>query len=181
MELTLPRTMSGKQNLFARNCPGLLTRYELDTTGEEMAMKTCKAALTMAWLAAVCALVLFVAPPLRAHQRSASAHVPTTGSAERKAITDGLRGDQTVIFKIHYLKAHGDWAWIDVTPLDEKGKPVAEGGTSLMHRETGGWKVMDLSGLPDDPNNPMQEPTPKFVKQLQRKFPGLPADIFPRK
>jgi len=91
-----------------------------------------------------------------------------------------VRGEQKVVYKIHYLKVHGDWAWIDVTPLDEKGKPVAEGGTSLMHRETGGWKAMDLSGLPEDPDNPMQEPTARFVKQLQKTFPGLPAGIFPR-
>jgi len=109
----------------------------------------------------------------------AKAHIPATGSAERKAILDGLRGDQKVVFKVHYLKAHGDWAWVDVTPLDDKGKAVAEGGTSLMHKENGAWKASDLSALPEDPDNPMQEPTPKFVKQLQKAFPGLPADIFP--
>ena len=144
-------------------------------------MKNFKAALTISSLAVVCAGVLAFAPRSSARQRqTAGVHIPSAGSAERKAITDGLRGDQKVVFKIHYLKVHGDWAWIDVTPLDEKGKPVAEGGTSLMHRETGGWKAMDLSGLPEDPDNPMQEPTAKFVKQLQKKFPGLPADIFPR-
>lgn len=65
--------------------------------------------------------------------------------------------------------------------MDEKGKPVAEGGTSLMHKEAAGWKAMDLSSLPEDPDNPRLEPTTKFVKQLQKKFPGLPADIFPAK
>lgn len=136
---------------------------------------------TVSCLAAVCVFVLALAPHSTARQRQpAGAHIPSAGSSERKAITDGLRGDQKVVFKIHYLKVHDDWAWIDVTPLDEKGKPVAEGGTSLMHRETEGWKAMDLSGLPEDPDNPMQEPTAKFVKQLQKKFPGLPADIFPR-
>jgi len=144
-------------------------------------MKIFKAALTIAYLAAACALLLYFAPQSSAQQKQpAGAHVPAAGSAERKAITDGLRGEQKVIFKIHYLKVHADWAWIDVTPLDEKGKPVAEGGTSLMHKETGGWKAMDLSALPEDPDNPMQEPTAKFVKQLQKTFPGLPADIFPR-
>lgn len=144
-------------------------------------MKIFKAALMMSCLATVCALLLSFAPYSSARQRQPEGvHVPAAGSLERKAITDGLRGDQKVIFKIHYLKAHGDWAWIDVTPLDEKGKPVAEGGASLMHKESGGWKAMDLSGLPDDPDNPMQEPTARFVKQLQKTFPGLPADIFPR-
>ena len=144
-------------------------------------MKGLRAALTLSYLVGACALLLsFVAYSSARQKQPAGAHIPAGGSAERKAITDGLRGDQKVIFKIHYLKVHGDWAWIDVTPLDEKGKAVAEGGTSLMHKETGGWKAMDLSALPEDPDNPMQEPTAKFVKQLQKTFPGLPADIFPR-
>lgn len=144
-------------------------------------MKTFKAALTMSYLPVLGALLLsFTSYSSAQPKQPAGAHIPAAGSAERKAITDGLRGEQKVIFKIHYLKVHGDWAWIDVTPLDEKGKAVAEGGTSLMHKETAGWKAMDLSALPDDPDNPMQEPTAKFVKQLQKTFPGLPADIFPR-
>jgi len=111
----------------------------------------------------------------------ARAHVPAAGSPERKEIMDGLRGDQKVVFKVHYLKVHGDWAFVDVTPLDDKGKPVAEGGASLMHRESGAWKVMDLSILPEDPDNPMgpDDPTPKFVKAVQKAFPGTPSDIFP--
>jgi hypothetical protein len=58
--------------------------------------------------------------------------------------------------------------------------PADEGGTSLMPKETAGWKAIDLSDLPDDPDNPMQGPTVRFVKQLQKTFPGLPANIFPR-
>ena len=94
---------------------------------------------------------------------------------------DGLRGDQKVVFKVHSLKVHGDWAFVDVTPLDDKGKPVAEGGASLMHKENGAWKVKDLSVLPEDPDNPMgiDDPTPKFVKAVQKAFPGVPSDIFP--
>jgi hypothetical protein len=109
------------------------------------------------------------------------AYTPAAGSQQRKEIMDGLRGDQKVVFKVLYLKVHGDWAFVDVTPLDDKGKPVAEGGASLMHKEKGAWKVMDLSVLPEDPDNPMgpDDPTPKFVKAVQKAFPGTPADIFP--
>lgn len=111
----------------------------------------------------------------------AKAHIPLAGSPERKDIMDGLRGDQKVVFKVHYLKVHGDWAFVDVTPLDDKGKPVAEGGASLMHKQNGEWKVMDLSVLPEDSDNPMgaDDPTPKFVKTVQKAFPGTPSDIFP--
>jgi hypothetical protein len=112
---------------------------------------------------------------------AAKAHIPPVGSPERKDVMDALRGDQKVVFKVYYLKVHGDWAFVDVTPLDDKGKPVAEGGASLMHKENGAWKVMDLSVLPEDPDNPMgpDDPTPKFVKAVQKAFPGVPSDIFP--
>jgi len=108
------------------------------------------------------------------------AYTPAAGSPERKAIMDALRGDQKVVFKINYLKVHGDWAWADVTPL-ENGKAVAEGGANLLHKQNDGWKVMDLSVIPEDPDNPMgpDDPDPKFVKAAQKAFPGLPADIFP--
>ena len=114
---------------------------------------------------------------------AAKAHIPPMGSPERKDIMDGLRGDQKVVFKVHYLKVHGDWAFVDVTPLDEKGKAVAEGGASLMRKVNGSWKVIDLSVLPEDPDNPMgiDDPTPKFVKAVQKAFPGTPSDIFPPK
>jgi hypothetical protein len=95
---------------------------------------------------------------------------------------DGLRGDQKVVFKVNYLKVHGDWGWVDVTPLDDKGKPVAEGGPSLMHKEKDGWKAMDLSVIPQDPDEPLEaeDATPKFVKKVQSAFQGVPSDIFPR-
>ena len=153
----------------------------------------------LACVCAVCAAVLCFPERLQAHslalahagvmQKSsqgagdsaAKAHIPPAGSPERKDIMDGLRGDQKVVFKVYYLKVHGDWAFVDVTPLDDKGKPVAEGGASLMHKENGAWKVMDLSVLPEDPDNPMgpDDPTPKFVKAVQKAFPGVPSDIFP--
>ena len=153
----------------------------------------------LVFVCAVCAAVLCFPERLQAHslasapaevmQKSsqgagdsgAKAHIPPVGSPERKDIMDALRGDQKVVFKVLYLKVHGDWAFVDVTPLDDKGKAVAEGGASLMHKERGAWKVMDLSVLPEDPDNPMgpDDPTPKFVKAVQKAFPGVPSDIFP--
>jgi hypothetical protein len=153
----------------------------------------------LALLACVCAAFLCFSGPLQARtltfaaagapqkgskgsgESGAKAHIPPVGSPERKDLMDGLRGDQKVVFKVHYLKVHGDWAFVDVTPLDDKGKAVAEGGASLMHKENGAWKVMDLSVLPEDPDNPMgpDDPTPKFVKAVQKAFPGVPSDIFP--
>ncbi|PYT04395.1 MAG: hypothetical protein DMF60_15485 [Acidobacteria bacterium] len=148
-------------------------------------------------LACLCAVVLCFPEPLQAHSLSTGApqkssqgagdstgkaYIPPMGSRERKDILDRLRRDQAaVVFKVHYLKVHGRWAFVDVTPIDGTGKPVAEGGASLMHKLYGVWNVIDLSILPRDSDNPMgpDDPTPKFVKAVQKKFPDVPADIFP--
>ena len=120
-------------------------------------------------------------------QDQSALHTPAKGSAERKAIMDALRDEylkgsgQRVVFQVNHLKVHQGWAWADVTPLDDKGKPVGEGGPNLLHSIKGAWLVADLSGIPEDPNNPLgpMDPTPRYIKNLQKKFPGVPADIFP--
>src|ERR1700736_578355 len=59
-------------------------------------------------------------------------HTPAEGSGERKAIIDAVReeykegADHPAKFKVNYLKVHQGWAWINVTPLDAKGQPVAD-------------------------------------------------------
>jgi hypothetical protein len=55
--------------------------------------------------AVVWALLLSIALPLNAAAQKSGAHVPAAGTAERKAITDGLRGDQKVVFKIYLLES----------------------------------------------------------------------------
>lgn len=111
-----------------------------------------------------------------------SAHTPQKGSAERQAIMDALRGNQKVVFQVHFLKVHHGWAWADVTPLDGKGKPTAEGGPQLLHMDDGVWKVMDLSKVPEDPDDPegAEDASPGFVRNVLKTFPGVPADIFPK-
>lgn len=120
-------------------------------------------------------------------QNQSALHTPAKGSAERKAIMDVLRDDflkqggQRVVFQVNYLKVHQGWAWADVTPLDDKGKAVAEGGPALLHDEKGAWTVVDLSLVADDPDNPMgpMDPSPLYIRNVQKKYPGVPTDIFP--
>ena len=128
-------------------------------------------------LAAVLSFVVSAAA-----QTTAGLHIPRQGSAERKAILDALRTDDQVSFKVHFLKVHNGWAWIDVTPLGKDGKPVAEGGPSLLHHEQGEWKVQDLSKVPEDPHDPLgpEDASRGFVRNLRKTFPGVPADIFPK-
>lgn len=110
------------------------------------------------------------------------AHIPPKASAERQAILDVLRADQEITFKVHYLKVHRGWAWVDTTPLDKQGKATAEGGPNLLHLEDGKWQVLDLSKVPEDPNDPLgaEDASPGFVKNLLKIFPGVPRDIFPK-
>lgn len=110
-------------------------------------------------------------------------HTPPQKSVERQTILDAMRDGQTIIYQINYLKVHNGWAWIDATPLDAKTKkPTAEGGASLLHLENGKWRVMDLSSVPEDPNDPMgaEDASAIFVRNLRRTFAGCPADIFPK-
>jgi len=112
----------------------------------------------------------------------AGPYTPAKGSAERQAILDALRGVQQVVFQVHYFKVHNGWCWIDTTPLDKRGRPTAEGGPNLLHLENGKWKVMDLSKVPDDPDDPLgpEDASPTFIKNLMKTLPGVPRDIFPK-
>lgn len=113
---------------------------------------------------------------------------PAKDSAERKAILDAVHeaykegADQPAKFLVNYLKLHNGWAWINVTPLNADGKPVADPAPLLFHNEDGKWISKELFGIgdPDDQVGPM-EPSAKYIKALQQKYPGLPADIIPGK
>jgi hypothetical protein len=109
-------------------------------------------------------------------------HTPEKGTEERQAIMDALRGNQDVIFQVNYLKVHNGWAWADTTPLDSKGRATAEGGANLLHFENGRWKMMNLSKVPEDPDDPMgpEDPSPTYIKNVTKTFPGVPRDIFPK-
>jgi len=115
-------------------------------------------------------------------------HTPAKGSAERTAILDVLREEYKsgqgikVTFQVNHLKVHNGWAWATCTPLDESGKIIGEQWPSLLHNEDGKWVIKDLIAVGealDDPVGPM-EPSQKYLKEVQKKYPGVPADIFPK-
>jgi len=117
-----------------------------------------------------------------ATQTNDELHTPAKGSDERQAIMDALRGNQQVVFQVNYLKVHNGWCWVDTTPLDKAGRATAEGGPNLLHLENGTWKVKDLSKVPDDPNDPLgpEDPSPTYIRNVTKTFPGVPLDIFPK-
>jgi hypothetical protein len=114
---------------------------------------------------------------------------PAKGSPERTAILDAVReeykegDDHPAEFKVNYLKVHNGWAWIDVTPLDASGKPVADPAPLLFYNDNGKWTAKDLNDVPTDAegHEGPHDPSPKYIKALQRKYPGVPADIVPKK
>lgn len=115
-------------------------------------------------------------------------HTPPAGSPERKAIMEVLREEYKsgsgihVVFKVNSLKVHNGWAWINVTPLGEDSKPVGEDLPALLHFEKGKWVNQDLVAIAealDDPVGP-NEPNAKYLQAVQKKFPGVPTDIFPK-
>lgn len=116
-------------------------------------------------------------------------HTPAKETPERKAILEAVHeaykegADHPAKFRVNYLKVHNGWAWINVTPLDASGKPVADPAPLLFNSENGKWVNKDLYEVPmdaDDHVGPL-EPSPKYIKALQKKYAGIPADIIPKK
>lgn len=112
-----------------------------------------------------------------------AAHTPADGGSERRSILKALpRHYHAVNFTVNYMKVHHGWCWTDVTPLNDKGKAVAEGGPQLLHLNAGKWIVLDLNSVPADPNDPLgpEDASVGFIKNLRKKYTGVPADIFPK-
>ena len=115
-------------------------------------------------------------------------HTPAKGSPERAAILDVLREEYKsgqgihVTFQVNHLKVHNGWAWVTCTPLDDSGKAIGEPWPSLLHHEKGKWVIKDLIAIAEALNDPVgpMEPSRKYLSEVQKKYPGVPADIFPK-
>jgi hypothetical protein len=136
------------------------------------------------------ALILgFILPTTGYAQVNDQLHTPAKESAEREAILDAVRNeykegaDHPAKFLVNYLKVHNGWAWINVTPLDANGKPVGDPAPLLFNYDNGKWISKDLFDVPTDPDDHVGplEPSAKYIKALQAKYPGVPADIVPKK
>ena len=110
-------------------------------------------------------------------------------SSEQKAVLSGLSrkspNGKIASWKVNILNISGDWAFADVTPLDKAGHPLAEQKVAVLHHihEPGGadkgWKELDLSKVPRDPNE--EEYGPGFQKNIRKTFPFLPKEIFSKR
>lgn len=112
---------------------------------------------------------------------------PAKDSPEYNAILDAVReeykegADQPADFKVNYLRVHNGWAWIDVTPLDASGKQVADPAPLLFYNDNGKWTAKDLNdvSVDGDEHEGPHDPSPKYIKALQKKYSGVPVDIIP--
>jgi hypothetical protein len=125
------------------------------------------------------------------------AHTPATGSAKRHAIMDAMRldfypGDRAaaranpkgVVFKVLFLKVHGDWACTHVDPVDAVGKALAEPRWGLLHRRSGQWSdVKYFDALrpfaSEEAAEAALEMSASTIAKVRAVFPEAPRDIFP--
>src|SRR4051794_19485852 len=93
---------------------------------------------------------------------SISADAGDSRHEQRKAVLAGLSkksaNGKIASWKVNILNISGDWAFTDVTPLDKAGRPLAEQKVAVLHHLHSrdgidqGWKELDLSKVPPDPN-----------------------------
>jgi len=105
------------------------------------------------------------------------AYTPSPGNAERKAILDAYRArwkqggneNMDVVFVVSYLKVHNGWAWLDVSPQSSDGSQHYEAERGLLRKKGGKWRVLERAG----------DYSVEYFRQLKRKYPSVPTDIFP--
>jgi hypothetical protein len=132
-------------------------------------------------------LLMFTSSALGLSQTNDQLRTPAADSPEYRAILDAVReeykegADQPAKFRVNYLKVHQGWAWIDVTPLNKDGEPVADPAPLLFFNDNGRWTARDLSDVPTqgEGHTGPHNPDAKFAEALQKKYPGVPADIIP--
>src|SRR5436305_4932603 len=141
--------------------------------------------LSLALLGTIVLIFGFTHSALGQSPASDQLHTPAKGSPERTAILDAVReeykegADHPAQFKVNYLKVHKGWAWIDVTPLDASGNQVADPAPLLFHNDQGKWTAKDLNdvGMEGDEHEGPHDPSPKYIKALQKQYLGVPTDI----
>lgn len=125
------------------------------------------------------------------------ANTPAVGSSERQAIMDAMRldfypGDRAaaranpkgVVFKVLFLKVHGDWACTHVNPVDAAGKPLAEPRWGLLRRRAGQWSDVNYFDAlrpfaSEEAAQNALEMSASTIAKVRAVFPEAPNDIFP--
>ncbi|HVG30022.1 MAG TPA: hypothetical protein VM864_10015 [Pyrinomonadaceae bacterium] len=119
-------------------------------------------------------------------QGEGRATAPAQGSAERKAVLDGVRARLKIKsqFKVYHLKVSGDWAYFfggEVVAADGELQETDLTVKALLARKGAAgkatWAVAEIWTLPDEERQPFE----KFSARVRarQKAENIPADIFP--
>jgi len=110
---------------------------------------------------------------------------PLPGSPLRKAVLDAFRKEVKrvhgldVVFVVKYLKVKNGWAWAHTLPQSPDGSNQYEDVSALLQLQDGAWTVVEVPCGEDE--NPDCLNGPGYFSGLQRRFPGVPTQIFPRR
>jgi hypothetical protein len=107
---------------------------------------------------------------------------PEFYSGDRAAARTNPKG---VLFKVIFLKVHGDWACAHVDPVDAAGKSLAEPRWGLLRRQRGQWSdVKYFDALrpfsSEEAAQDALEMSYSTIAKLRGRFPEAPPDIFPQ-
>ncbi len=122
-------------------------------------------------------------PPGRAAEAGERAFSPPPGSPERRLILEALRQELSrlhgleMVFEVRHLKVRGEWAWVAVSPRSPDGRQRYEAVHALLRKQGGRWQVAELPSTEEE--SPLWQPG--YFRELQTRFPAVPADIFPEK
>lgn len=135
--------------------------------------------------------------PPSEQSRGPAVYTPPKGSAERKGIMDAIREKYSrngVLFRVHYLKVSGDWAWARVTGTIN-GEPAYESESALIRKLNGNWtEVASQNHSGECDNDPVchedertgpcvfdpvcsEQGFARLIAKLKGKYPDVPLAI----
>ena len=142
---------------------------------------------------AVIATATLASPTKEAEAVADKLHTPAEGSAERKAVLDGLRQHWQatpnpddgktyrgkITFHVSYLKVHNGWAWVQAEPHSSLPKErFPENSGFLLQLKAGRWEVMKLPPM-DDNGDGAFNPSPGDLARIKKMYPSVATDIIP--
>ena len=95
------------------------------------------------------------------------------------------RNSNKVVFKVVFLRVHGDWACTCVERINADGKPITEPAWALLRRKANQWTDTNYFDAlrPFSSEEAAQDAldmSPETIRRVRKRFPNAPADIFPK-
>lgn len=103
-----------------------------------------------------------------------SVHTPAKGSAERKAILDGVRKHRKApneLYTPRVFNVSGSWAYVAADDPSDPGVDTSA-FDYVLHKSGKNWKVVD------EVNHTEGTSYAQEIKRIRKNFPGAPSGIF---